>query len=88
MLSLTLATLSFAKPRYIIEVEDKKGDGERDEEEGRLAEDKGDHDQDEVAVGGRDARDYRMVIILLCLSFSSNACYRDIDRVIDSSNRV
>ena len=58
VVSLTLITLSSAKPRYILEVEDKEGD----EEDGILAEDEG--DQDEVVVGGQDDRDYRMVIIL------------------------
>ena len=59
---LTLITLSSAKPRYILEVEEKESDKERNEEDGRLAEDEG--DQDEVVVHGQDDRDYRMVIIL------------------------
>ena len=59
---LTLITLSSAKPRYILEVEEKESDKEGDEEEGRLDEDEG--DQDEVVVEGQDDRDYRMVIIL------------------------
>ena len=62
VVSLTHITLSSAKPRYILEVEEKESDKERDEEDGRLAEDEG--DQDEVVVGGQDDRDYRMVIIL------------------------
>ena len=62
VVSLTLVTLSSAKPRYILEVEEKESDNEGDEEEGRLDEDEG--DQDEVVVEGQDDRDYRMVIIL------------------------